>query len=100
MAQMKMNKHQVYNCLADHPEWFQRKNCVELLGDKNFLTCADIADRINREMQKETDDFIVLRGATLTAMVYDEVLMREYSDDRHCYTYCLIQPIKEDYRAP
>ena len=100
MAQIKLNKHQVYNYLSDHSEWFQRKYCVELLGDKKFLTCADIADRINREMQKETDDFIVLRGATLTAMVYDEVLMREFSDDRHCYTYCLIQPIKEEYKAP
>ena len=100
MAQIKMNKHQVYNFLADHPEWFQNKYCVEYLGDKSFRTCADIAERINREMSKETDDFIVLRGATLTAMVYDEVLMREYSDDLHCYTYCLIHPINESYKAP
>ena len=86
MAQIKMNKHEVYNYIADHPEWF---------SNTQHLSCAQIANNINHILG---DDFIVLRGSTLTAMVNDEVLTRNYNETLHCYTYYPILPIKEEYK--
>lgn len=103
MAQIKLQKHEVYNYLADHPEWFQNKYNSEIYGKEKYLTCAVIENRINQELRKGIDDitkadYIVLRGATLTAMVYDGVLNREYSEMNRCYQYCLVLPIREGYR--
>ena len=99
MALIKMNKHQIYGYIADHPEWFKRKN-----GEEQYLTCSRIEYKINEILRKDVEDickadYIVLRGATLTAMVHDGVLVREYSDDAHCYTYFPVQPIIEQYKA-
>ena len=99
MSLIKLNKHEIYNFLADHPEWFQNK----YNGKENYLTCAVIESHINQELRKGIDDitkadYIVLRGATLTAMVYDGVLNREYSEMNRCYKYCLVLPIQEEYR--
>ena len=99
MALIKMNKHQVYGFIADHPEWFNRKN-----GEEQYLTCSSIEYKINELLRKGVEDiykadYIVLRGATLTAMVHDGVLVREYSDDAHCYKYFPTQPIIEQYKA-
>ena len=90
MAQLKIKKHEVYNYIANHPEWF---------GEDRYLSCAQIANHINRILRKESDDFIVLRGSTLTAMVYDLVLTRTYDETLHCYTYRPILPIVEDYKS-
>lgn len=103
MAQIKLQKHEVYNYLADHPEWFQNKYNAETYGKEKYLTCAVIENRINQELRKGIDDitkadYIVLRGATLTALVYDGVLNREYSEMNRCYKYCLVLPIREGYR--
>ena len=103
MAQIKLQKHEVYNYLADHPEWFQNKYNSEIYGKEKYLTCFSIENCINQELRKGFDDpyeadYIVLRGATLTAMVYDGVLKREYSEMNRCYKYCLVLPIQEEYR--
>lgn len=104
MTLIKLNKHQVYNYIADHPEWFKNKYNVKVLGEEKYLTCSSIEYHINQELRKGFDDiceadYIVLRGATLTAMVHDGVLERWYSDECHCYKYLPIQPIKEEYRT-
>lgn len=105
MAFIKMNKHQIYSYIADHPEWFKRKYGVSEYGEEQYLPCSAIEYRINEILLKSADDiiqsdFIILRGATLTAMVYDRVLLRKYSDAFHCYEYFPVQPIKEEYKAP
>lgn len=99
MALIKMNKHQVYGYISDHPEWFKRRN-----GEEQYLTCSSIEYKINELLRNAVDDifkadYIVLRGATLTAMVHDGVLVREYSDDSHCYKYFPVQPINEEYKG-
>ena len=104
MALIKMNKHQVYNYIAKHPEWFKRKYGVSVYGEEQYLTCSRIEYKINEILRKDVEDickadYIVLRGATLTAMVHDGVLVREYSDDAHCYTYFPVQPINELYKG-
>ena len=104
MALIKMNKHQVYNYIANHPEWFKRKYGVSVYGEEQYLTCSSIEHKINELLRNAVDDifkadYIVLRGATLTAMVHDGVLMREYCDYAHCYTYCPVQPINELYKG-
>ena len=103
MALIKMNKHQVYNYISDHPEWFKNTHCIDLFGEEKYLTCHGIEDKINEILRKDCEDifkadYIVLRGATLTAMVHDDVIEREYSEMNRCYTYCPILPIREEYR--
>ena len=103
MALIKMNKHQVYSYIADHPEWFKHKYGVSAYGEARYLACCEIEDQINELLRKDVDifeaDYIVLRGATLTAMVHDGVLVREYSDHAHYYRYFPVQPINELYKG-
>ena len=96
MSQIKMNKHKVYGYLADNLEWFKGSNSLR------YLSCYTIGAQINKELKKDCSGdppFIKLSGSTLTAMVHDGVLVREYGDYAHCYTYCPVQPIKEEYKA-
>ena len=95
MTLIKMNKHQVYGYISDHPEWFKRRN-----GEEQYLTCSSIEYKINEILRNAVDDifkadFIVSRGATLTALVHDGFLVREYCDYAHCYSYC---PVQTDQR--
>ena len=91
-----MNKHEVYTFIADNPEWFKGQN------QQRFMSCKTIGSRINKALKKDGDSdppFIKLNGATLTAMVYDGVLERAYSESDHCYWYRPTQPIVEDYKS-
>ncbi len=104
MALIKMNKHQVYGYIADHPEWFKYKYGVREYGEERYLACCEIEYNINELLRKGVEDickadYIVLRGATLTAMVHDGVLVREYSDHAHYYRYFPVQPINELYKG-
>ena len=104
MAFIKMNKHQVYSYIANHPEWFKRKFGVSEYGEEQYLPCSAIEYKINEILLKSADDilksdYIILRGATLTAMVHDGVLVRKHSDYAHCYEYLPVQPIKEEYKS-
>ena len=93
MSQIKKNKHQVYTFLADHPEWFEKGI---------FLSCQVIGQKINKQLAKDCSGdppFIKLSGSTLTAMVYDGVLEREYNDFEKCFFYRPVLPIKEEYKS-
>ena len=87
-----MNKHQVYGYIADHPEWF---------GKEAFLSCQVIGQKINKQLAKDCGSdppLIKLCGATLTAMVYDGVLEREFVESARCYWYRPILSINEEYK--
>ena len=96
MAQLKMNKHQIYNILANHPEWFNGK------GITSYRSCYSLGNGINALLKKDAGSdppFIKLSGATLTAMVNDGVLERTFVDFERCYRYRLVLPINEEYRS-
>lgn len=96
MAKIRLDKHEVYKYLANHPEWFQNKNADE----RRYLSCAILQTLINRVLQQETVcDYIVLRGSTLTAMVHDGVLEREFCETLKRYWYRLTLPVDEQYKA-
>ena len=97
MSQIKMNKHEVYDYIADHLSWFGQTDKLR------YLSCYSIGNHINKLLEKDSPDnppFIKLTGSTLTAMVYDSVLERVYEKNSRCFAYRPILPINEEYRDP
>ena len=95
MALIKMNKHQVYNYIADHPEWFQVKSTPQIL----YRTCNELWAFISNELDFESPEdhpSFRLYGSTLTAMVHDGILEREFNDNLLYYWYRPILPIEEE----
>lgn len=96
MSLIKMNKHEVYKHIADNLDWFKGS------GSLRYLSCQAIGKRINQTLAKNSGGdppFIKLCGATLTAMVYDGVLEREFVESARCYWYRPILPINEEYKT-
>ena len=95
MALIKMNKHQVYDVIADNLDWFKRED------DLRYLSCQSIGAKINKDLKKnggEDPPQIRLCGSTLTAMVCDGVLERQFIQTSRCYWYRPILPINEEYK--
>ena len=97
MAKIKLDKHEVYKYIADHPEQFQSKRTA---NGKRYVSRGGIEALINRELRKETVcNYCKLHAATLTAMVNDGVLERKHIMSSKYYQYCPILPINEEYKA-
>ncbi len=94
MSLMKMNKHEVYKHIADNLDWFKGSS-------PRYLSCQAIGKMINQALAKDCvsdPPQIKLSGATLTAMVYDGVMEREFVESARCYWYRPILPINEEYK--
>ena len=97
MAKIRLDKHEVYKYIADHPEQFQSKHTAD---GKRYVSRGGIEALINRELRKETVcNYCELYAATLTAMVNDGVLERKHIMSSKYYQYCPILPIDEEYKA-
>ena len=95
MPQIKLNKHKVYKHITDNLDWFKGSNGL------HYLSCYTIGTKINKELKKDCSGdppFIKLSGATLTAMVCDGVLERQFIQTSRCYWYRPILPINEEYK--
>ena len=94
MPKLKVDKHIVYTLMMNNLDWFGSPSEA---GERYFLTRFEIENRINRYLKKEYDagakeqqndsPYISLNASTLTAMVHDGVLERQFSDKLRCYTY-------------
>ena len=95
MPRIKMNKHEVYAVIADNLHWFKSGD------DLRYLSCQSIGAKINKDLKKnggEDPPQIRLCGSTLTAMVCDGVLERQFIQTSRCYWYRPILPINEEYK--
>ena len=105
MAKKKMDKHEVYDYIANNTEWFKNRVDKARFGEYRYLYSLDIQCNINEELLKASGndyfncDHMVLYGATLTAMVNDGVLERTRDAFDKAYMYRPIFPIRDDYRA-
>ena len=88
MPKLKIDKHVVYTFMMNHLDWFALPSKD---GEYSFLTRFAIEDRINKYLKKEYSvadpPYVALSASTLTAMVHDGVLERQFSDKLRCYTY-------------
>ena len=71
---------------------------------QSFHSRSKIEKLVNEHLKKKAKANnmrllkIDLSASTLTAMVRDGVLEREFSAEERCYTYRLVLPIKEQYK--
>ena len=102
MPKIKINKHEVYQLITEHLDWFETRS-----GDVAFRYATEIEMKINDLLKgsysiKPTDPgydppYIKLYGSTLTAMVYDGVLDRIKESPQDVYKYHPALPINEEY---
>ena len=103
MPYIKVNKHEVYSHISNNLAWFNRLPNEAEAGRLRYLTCLEIGQRINAALEKENavadPPYTKLAGSTLTAMVHDGVMEREYNDSLKRYRYRPVLPIDEKYKA-
>lgn len=95
----KMNKHALYKIMIENQRLFEDQD-----NGLSFHSRSEIENLINGHLKNRAKANnqpslkIDLSASTLTAMVRDGVLEREFSAEERCYTYRLILPIKEQYK--
>lgn len=95
MPKIKIDKHVVYTIIMNNLEWFKSSSNKD--DEYMFLPSFLIENHINKYLEKEYGSkpgmdirdipFISLNASTLTAMVYDGVLDRRYSDGAKRFLY-------------
>ena len=96
---IKMNKHELYKLMIENQSLFEDQE-----NGQSFHSRSEIEKLVNEHLKKKAKANnmrslkIDLSASTLTAMVLDGVLEREFSAEKRCYAYRLVLPIKEQYK--